>query len=261
MPLNLPRLSRLYPVLFCAVFIASNLHAAAQNEACAAWIESLAGEVKNASVEESKWVKKVFGSNVCSGSVTAKHLEDIQSTVELLKTQRITASKGLLDYLHAADSIVHMDTTRWDDWHLVIQSMASDKKLRKRLQPFLANSKDLMLHDILGRGPRHTWQLNGKPWYFETMDSRNLVRFDSCNLVLGFKGTPCALKALRVNGIYLTQKEKFRLLAFHGSVRFTTRSQRSRRCLLQPWIFQRMTSGWTVFYFIPLFPNSRFWAN
>ena len=145
MPLKLPLLPRLYPLFFCAVFIASNQHAVAQNEACTAWVESLASEVKNASVEESKWVKKVFGSRVCSGSVTAKHLEDIQSTVELLKTQRITASKGLLDYLHAADSIVRVDTTRWNDWHLVIHSMASDKKLRKRLQPFLANSKDLML--------------------------------------------------------------------------------------------------------------------
>lgn len=188
MPLKLPLLPRLYPLFFCAVFIASNQHAVAQNEACTAWVESLASEVKNASVEESKWVKKVFGSRVCSGSVTAKHLEDIQSTVELLKTQRITASKGLLDYLHAADSIVRVDTTRWNDWHLVIHSMASDKKLRKRLQPFLANSKDLMLHDIVGKGPRHTWQLSGKPWYFESMDSRNLVRFDSCNLALGHEG-------------------------------------------------------------------------
>ena len=188
MLLKLPRLSRLYPLLFCAVFIASNQHAAAQNEACTAWVESLASEVKNASVEESKWVKKAFGSHICSGSVTAKHLEDIQSTVELLKTHRITASKGLLDYLHAADSIVRVDTTRWNDWHQVIHSMASDKKLRKRLQPFLATSKNLMLHDIVGKGPRHTWQLSGKPWYFESMDSRNLVRFDSCNLALGHEG-------------------------------------------------------------------------
>ena len=77
MPLNLPRLSRLYPVLFCAVFIASNLHAAAQNEACAAWIESLAGEVKNASVEESKWseegiwIKCLFWE--CDGKAPGGH--------------------------------------------------------------------------------------------------------------------------------------------------------------------------------------------
>ena len=188
MPLKLPRLSRLYPLLCFAGFISSNLHVIAQDDACTAWVESLASEVKNTSVEESKWVKKVFGTHVCSGSVTAKHLADIQATVDLLKTQRITVSRGLLDYLHAADSIVRTDTSRWSDWHLVIHSMASDKKLRKRLQPFLANSKDLMLHDIVGRGPRHTWQLSGKPWYFETMDSRNLVRFDSCNLALGYEG-------------------------------------------------------------------------
>ena len=188
MPVKLPRFSHLTPMLIFAVFIASNLHVTAQNEACESWVESLANEVKNISVDESKWIKKTFGPNVCTGSVTTGHLADIQSTVDLLKTQRITVSKGLLDYLHAADSILRADTTRWKDWHRVIHSMASDKKLRKRLQPFLANSKDLILHDIVGRGPRHTWQLSGKPWYFETMDSRNLVRFDSCSLALGFEG-------------------------------------------------------------------------
>ena len=45
-----------------------------------------------------------------------------------------------------------------------------------------------------GTGTASYLQLNGKPWYFETMDSRNLVRFDSCNLVLGFKGD--TMKAL-----------------------------------------------------------------
>ena len=168
--------------------MALNLQAVAQNEACTAWVESLANEVKNTSVEESKWIKKTFGPLVCSGRVTEEHLADMQTTIDVLKTQRITANRGLLDYLHAADSIVRADTTRWNDWHRVIHSMASDKKLRKRLQPFLALSKDLMLHGIVGRGPRHTWQLSGKPWYFEAMDSRNLIRFDSSSLALGFKG-------------------------------------------------------------------------
>ncbi|MGB1122996.1 MAG: hypothetical protein ACPG08_05680, partial [Flavobacteriales bacterium] len=168
--------------------MALNLQVVAQNEACTAWVESLADEVKNTSVEESKWIKKTFGPLVCSGRVTEEHLVDMQTTIDVLKAQRITANRGLLDYLHAADSIVRADTTRWNDWHRVIHSMASDKKMRKRLQPFLALSKDLMLHGIVGRGPRHTWQLSGKPWYFEAMDSRNFVRFDSCSLALGFKG-------------------------------------------------------------------------
>ena len=164
------------------------LSASAQEEACSAWAEALASEVKNASVEESKWIKKTFGPFVCSGNVLEQHVLDIQTTVELLKAKRLTASKGLLDYLHAVDSIVRTDTTRWNDWHEVIHSMVSDKKTRKRLQPFLALSKDLLLHNVLGRGPRHSWQLSGKPWYFETMDLRNLVRFDSCDLSIGHLG-------------------------------------------------------------------------
>ena len=175
-------------IIFSILLVAIYSGASAQDEACAAWVESLAGDVKNASADESKWIKKTFGPHVCSGSVTAGHRADIETTVALLKAQRVTATKGLLDYLHAADSIVRIDTTRWDAWHGVIHSMASDKKLRKRLKPFLEQSKDLMLHGIVGSGPRHRWQLTGKPWYFEIMDSRNLVRFDSCSLSLGFEG-------------------------------------------------------------------------
>ena len=113
-----------------------------------------------------------------------------------------------------------------------------------------------MLHDILGRGPRHTWQLN------ESLGtSKQWIPAIWCDLIPATwfwdsRGTPCALKALRVNGIYLTEGEIS--ASSLGSVPFTTRSQRSRRCLLQPWIFQRMTSGWTVFYFIPFFPTAAF---
>ncbi|MEC8634863.1 MAG: hypothetical protein VXY58_03550, partial [Bacteroidota bacterium] len=175
-------------LFFSILLVAIYCSASAQDEACAAWVESLASDVKNASADESKWIKKIFGPHVCSGGVTAGHRADIETTAALLKAQRVTATKGLLDYLHAADSILRADTTRWDAWHGVIHSMALDKKLRKRLKPFLEQSKDLMLHGIVGSGPRHRWQLTGKPWYFETMDSRNLVRFDSCSLSLGFEG-------------------------------------------------------------------------
>ena len=202
-------------------------------------------------------MKKVFGSHVYSGSVTAKHLEDIQSTVELLKTQRITASKGLLDYLHAADSIVRVDTTRWNDWHLVIHSMASDKKLRKRLQPFLANSKDLMLHDIVGRGPRHTWQLNGKPWYFETMDSRNLVRFDSCNLVLGFKGDTMRFEG--VAGQWDLSDTEGEISASRFPWLGTVHDAQSTFATLPPTALDFSKDDFRLdsVFFIPLFPNSR----
>ena len=94
--------------------------ASAQDDACAAWVESLASDVKNSSADESKWVKKTFGPHVCSGNVTSGHRADIEITVALLKSQRITPTRGLLDYLHAADSIVRADTTRWDAWHGVI---------------------------------------------------------------------------------------------------------------------------------------------
>ena len=182
------RIRFFYWLCICLVVAASSLNASAQETSCLSWTDALGNEVKSASVDESKWIKKSFGPYLCSGGVDTKHALDIQSTVDLLKEKRITANKGLLDYLHAADSILRHDTTRWAEWHAVIHNMASDKKMRKRLQPFLALSKDLILHNIVGRGPRHVWQLSGKRWYFEAMNSRNYVRFDSCNLSLGFRG-------------------------------------------------------------------------
>ena len=196
MRFNVPHCHRILGFIYCACLLAvhSNFHA--QEDVCISWMESLASEVKNASVDESKWIKKSLGPYLCSGEVAAQHINDIQTTVDLLQDQRITASRGLLDYLHAVDSIVRRDTSRWADWHEVIHNMVSNKKQRKRLQPFLALSKDLLLHDVMGRGPRHTWHLNGKPWYFEVSGARNLVRFDSCNLSLGFEGDTLRFEGL-----------------------------------------------------------------
>ena len=84
-------------IIFSILLVAIYSGASAQDETCAAWVESLAGDVKNASADESKWIKKTFGPHVCSGSVTAGHRADIETTVALLKAQRVTATEGLLD--------------------------------------------------------------------------------------------------------------------------------------------------------------------
>ena len=152
------------------------------------WVEVLASEVKNFSLDESRWIKRSFGAHLCSGHISAQQVRDIQTTVEALQARAQPRNRVLLDYLHAADSIVRQDTLRWAEWHEVIHNMLSDKKMRSRLQSFVGLSKDLMLHDIVGRGNQHVWQLRGKPWYFDNEDYRNVIRFDSCSLSLGHQG-------------------------------------------------------------------------
>ena len=71
-------------LFFSILLVAIYCSASAQDEACAAWVESLASDVKNASADESKWIKKTFGPHLCSGSVTAGHRADIEATAALL---------------------------------------------------------------------------------------------------------------------------------------------------------------------------------
>lgn len=184
-----------------------------QDERCLSWAETVAGQVKNASVDEAKWVKKTLAPVICNELLSPKQRVDIEETTALLAAKRITASKGLLDYLHAVEQIAQSDTSRWSDWHEVLNFMLNEKKGRKYIQPFLKLSTPLLLDDVVGTGPRHQWRLTGKPWYFEVMEETALLRFDSCALTLSHQGdslrfedvagqwdlsdTECALSASR----------------------------------------------------------------
>lgn len=159
-----------------------------QDEACLTWSETLSSQIKNASADEAKWVKKSFAPLVCGVSLSPSQREDVKEIAALLTSKRITASKGLLDYLHAVEQIAQEDTSRWSDWHEVLRFMLNEKKSRKYIQPFLKLSAPLLLEDVVGMGPRHQWKLSGKPWYFEVMQTSAMVRFDSCALTLSHEG-------------------------------------------------------------------------
>lgn len=175
-------------VSFTWALLATAVACNSQDEACVEWLEDVADQVKNADLEQAKWVRKELAPLVCGPSVHAPQREQIQAVVEQFQSFRITSSKGLMDYLHAVDRILQSDTSRWNDWHQVIDVMLSEKKSRKHIQRFLAESGELLAEDILGVGPRHTWQLRGKPWYFAVIDGRAFVRFDACHLILAHEG-------------------------------------------------------------------------
>ena len=160
----------------------------AQDDACVEWLDSVADEVKNADIEQAKWIRKEFAPVVCGANVYASQRQQIQAAIEQFQTLRITASKGLMEYLYAVDRVLQSDTSRWTDWHNAIDVILSEKKSRKHIQRFLGESSALLIENVLGSGPRHTWQLSGKPWYFAMIDDRAFVRFDSCHLVLAHEG-------------------------------------------------------------------------
>lgn len=152
------------------------------------WFDAVADQIKIADIEEAKWVRRELAPVVCGPSVNDSQRLQIQKVVEQFQSLRITASKGLLDYLHAVDRVLQSDTSRWTDWHNAIEVLLSEKKSRKHIQRFLTESSGLLVRNVLGSGPRHTWQLRGKPWHFALIDGRAFVRFDSCHLILAHEG-------------------------------------------------------------------------
>lgn len=161
----------------------------AQDEICIAQLARIEKAVNNVSPEEAKWVKKSFGELVCGGTVSENMRADVWKTLDLMEEHKISPSNGMLDYLHAVHDVVRAaDTSRWTAWHEALFLMLNDKRQRKQLGPLLRVSSALLLDNVLYQGPRHTWRLEGKPWYFEVLDDRPLVRFDSCQLFVHHDG-------------------------------------------------------------------------
>ena len=161
----------------------------AQDETCLARLEETAKQVRKTSEEEAKWIRKEFSLSICGPDASNSQREDIVAVLDLFDTHRITANKGLLHYLHTAEALIkEKEFIRWDSWHQIIQSMMEDKKQRKKIAAFLSASENLLLRDVLSSGARHEWQLNGKPWYFEIIDNKPMLRFDSCSVFAHFQG-------------------------------------------------------------------------
>ena len=161
----------------------------AQDDTCLARLEETAKQVRKTSEEESKWIRKQFSLSICGPDASNSQREDIVAVLDLFDTHRITANKGLLHYLHTAEALIkEKEFIRWDSWHQIIQSMMEDKKQRKKIAAFLSASENLLLRDVLSSGARHEWQLNGKPWYFEIIDNKPMLRFDSCSVFAHFQG-------------------------------------------------------------------------
>ncbi|MDA0913394.1 MAG: hypothetical protein O3B11_06150 [Bacteroidetes bacterium] len=161
----------------------------AQDDTCMAEMSSYESGIQNSSPEDAKWFRKDFVPALCASHLTSIQKQDVQSTLASLQEARISPLNGMLGYLYAVqDQINRQDTARWFEWHSIISLMLGDRKLRKELGQFLNGSEQLLSSNILWTGPRHAWELRGKPWHFRIVDDVPMLRFDSCDLFVHHEG-------------------------------------------------------------------------
>ena len=127
--------SRVFMLLICMSRVLFPFTTCAQeyDADCELLGERLVKEVSRLSEADGKWAKKDFSPLLCSPELRSSQRDSIALFCTAFKANRISMSKGFLNYLYALEELIQRDDPRlWHDWHGVVDAFLKNKKWNKR---------------------------------------------------------------------------------------------------------------------------------
>ena len=145
--------------------------------------EQLEDELAKSNGEQAKWVKRTLAPLLCSPELRSSQLDSIALFCNAFQENRISMSKGLLDYLLSVEQLINRnDPELWHSWHHVVDAMLNTKKWKRDLGPFLSLSPGLIREQILYNSSSGTWAIEDAPFELR-VDSIPMLTFQNARLI------------------------------------------------------------------------------
>jgi hypothetical protein len=165
-----------------------SMHGQTFDSNCESLGEMLREKVSLSGADASQWMKKEFTPRLCASDLRPSQRDTIALFCNLLVDERITVTKGFLDYIKGVDALVARgDVALWADWHAVVFTMLQNRKWKKTLPSFLKQSPGLIANQVLWKSAVAQWSLEDAAFEL-TLDGTPTLSFTNGRLVGEGKG-------------------------------------------------------------------------